>query len=161
GSPARGTPRCSNSRRRRPGLCPIFCGTEATLRHIGSSEFPTHFYARLLRRLCACSDRNAMLDQMTGRLLSQRTIETAIDTILNDVVALHGAEYGDLQLAVGDELVIVAQRGLSAPFLQAFSRVKKESGCACGRAWRLGRTVVVTDVDRDPEYAAFRKDARA
>jgi len=100
-----------------------------------------------------------MLGQLTYRLLSQRTFETAAENLLSDVVALHGAEYGDLQLAVGDELVIVAQRGLSAPFLRTFRRVRKDDGCACGRALRLGKTIVVTDVETDPEYVAFRTDA--
>src|SRR5262249_32481076 len=101
------------------------------------------------------------LEQMTHRLLSQRTFEAAAETLLNDVVALHGAEYGDLQLMIGNELVVVAQRGLSAAFLQAFRRVRRDDGCACGRALRLGRTVVVPDVARDPEYMVFWKDAEA
>lgn len=102
-----------------------------------------------------------MLEQMTQRLQSQRTFEAAVETVLNDVVALHGAEYGDLQLVSGKELVIVAQRGLSGAFLQTFKGVTGKAGCACGRAWRLRRTVVVADVDKDPDYAPFRTDARA
>lgn len=102
-----------------------------------------------------------MLEQMTQRLQSQRSFEAAVETMLNDVVALHGAEYGDLQLVDGDRLVIVAQRGLSAAFLQTFKAVTKDAGCACGRAWRLRRTVVVADVDKDRDYAPFRTDARA
>ena len=58
-----------------------------------------------------------MLEQMTQRLQAQRSFEAAIETLLNDVVALHGAEYGDLQLLAGDDLVIVAQRGLTPAFL--------------------------------------------
>jgi GAF domain-containing protein len=102
-----------------------------------------------------------MLEQMTLRLRSQRSFEAAVEVILNDVVALHGAEFGDLQLLAGDELVIVAQRGLSAPFLRTFRRVHKADGCACGRALRLGETVVITDVTRDAEYAAFLQDAES
>ena len=102
-----------------------------------------------------------MLDQMTQRLQAQRRFETAIETLLNDVVALHGAEYGDLQLLVGDELVLVAHRGLSVPFLRAFRRITRADGCACGRALREGRTIVVADVTRDPDYAAFRAEAQA
>lgn len=102
-----------------------------------------------------------MLEQMTQRLQSQRTFEAAVETVLNDVVALHGAEYGDFQLVNRDRLVIVAQRGLSAAFLQTFKSVPRDAGCACGRAWRLKRTVVVADVDRDRDYAPFRTDARA
>ena len=72
-----------------------------------------------------------MLEQMTQRLEAQRRFDAAIETLLNDVVALHGAEYGDLQLLVGDELVLVAQRGLTAPFLRAFRRITRADGCAC------------------------------
>jgi GAF domain-containing protein len=102
-----------------------------------------------------------MLEQMTQRLQAQRSFEAAVETLLNDVVALHGAEYGDLQLLVGENLFVVAQRGLSAPFLRAFRRVDKADGCACGRALREGRTIVVPDVMQDPEYAAFRCEATA
>ena len=102
-----------------------------------------------------------MLEQMTQRLLARRTFESAAEAVLNDVVALHGAEYGDLQLVVGDELVIVAQRGLSDAFLRAFRRVRKTDGCACGRAWRTGTTVVVADVTKDVDYAGNRGDAAA
>jgi len=102
-----------------------------------------------------------MLEQMTQRLQAQRSFEAAIETLLNDVVALHGAEYGDLQLLVGDDLVVVAHRGLTAPFLRAFRRISKADGCACGRALREGRTVVVADVTKDPDYAAFRGEAAA
>jgi GAF domain-containing protein len=101
-----------------------------------------------------------MLAQMTQRLRQKRTFEGAIQTILDDAVALHGAEYGNVQLPIGDELVIVAQRGLSAPFLEVFRRVKKDDGCACGRALRLGLSVVIPDVDKDAEFAAFRNDAK-
>jgi len=102
-----------------------------------------------------------MLEQMTQRLQAQRSLEAAIETLLNDVVALHGAEYGDLQLLVGDDLVVVAQRGLTAPFLRAFRRITRADGCACGRALREGRTIVVPDVTKDPDYARFRGEAAA
>jgi GAF domain-containing protein len=93
-------------------------------------------------------------------LYAARTFEEAIDTILDDTIALLGAEYGNVQLPIGDELAIVAQRGLTDRFLQAFRRVDKSDGCACGRALRLRQTVVVSDVERDADFAAFLKDAR-
>ena len=102
-----------------------------------------------------------MLEQMTQRMHAQRSFEAAVETLLNDVVALHGAEYGDLQLLVGDDLVVVAQRGLSARFLRTFRRVGKADRCACGRALHAGRTIVVADVMTDPDYAAFRAEAKA
>jgi GAF domain-containing protein len=101
-----------------------------------------------------------LASQMTQRLSLNRTFEGAVQTILDDVIALLGAEYGNVQLSIGDELVIAAQRGLSADFLKAFRRVKKDDGSACGRALRLGEPVIVRDVEQDPEFAAFRPDAK-
>jgi hypothetical protein len=76
---------------------------------------------------------------LSKRLYAARTFEDAVDTILDDTIALLGAEYGDVQLPVGDELVIVAQRGLTQRFLRAFWRVSQSDGSACGRALREGR----------------------
>src|SRR4051812_5988937 len=102
---------------------------------------------------------DTMLEQMTNRLRARKTFESAIDTILDDVIALHGAEFGDVQLPINDELVIVSQRGLTKTFLKAFGRVKKSDGCACGRAFRSGEPVIIRDVEEDDGYTAFRADA--
>jgi GAF domain-containing protein len=102
-----------------------------------------------------------LTSQMTRRLFLCRTFEAAVQTILDDVIALLGAEYGNVQLSIGDELVIAAQRGLSADFLKTFRRVRKDHGSACGRALRLGETVIIRDVENDPEFAKFRPDAVA
>ncbi len=101
-----------------------------------------------------------MLLPLSKRLYAARTFEAAIDTILDDTIALLGAEYGNVQLPIGDELVIVAQRGLTQRFLRAFWRVNKNHGSACGRALRFRKTVVVSDVEKDADFAAFLKDAR-
>jgi GAF domain-containing protein len=93
-------------------------------------------------------------------LYAARIFEEAIDTILDDTIALLGAEYGNVQLPIDDALAIVAQRGLSERFLMAFRRVSKADGCACGRALRHRKTVVVSDVEEDSEFAVFLKDAR-
>ena len=50
-----------------------------------------------------------LASQMTQRLLQSNTFEEAISTILDDVIALLGAEYGNVQLSIGNELVIAAQ----------------------------------------------------
>ncbi len=101
-----------------------------------------------------------MLAQMTQRLRQRNTFEGAIETILDDVIALHGAEYGNIQLPSGGALVIAAQRGLSLSFLNTFRLVRNDDGCACGRALRLGVPVIIADVEIDPEYAVFREDAK-
>ena len=102
-----------------------------------------------------------MLEQMRNRLEGARTFEAAIDTLLRDVIALHGAEFGNVQLPIGTNFVIVAQQGLSAAFLKAFRTVDKDQGCACGRVIRLGIPVMVADVNKDKEYVKFRADAKA
>lgn len=101
-----------------------------------------------------------MLDRMTDRLFRCETFEHAILTILYDSIALLGAEYGTAQLLTGEELVIVAQRGLPKEFLQTFRRVRKGDGSVCGRALLLGESVVVPDVQIDPHFTAFRHVAR-
>jgi GAF domain-containing protein len=97
---------------------------------------------------------------MIQRLLEQTTVEGAIQTILDDVVAMHGAEFGNVQIPIGNELAIVAQRGLSAEFLRTFRRVYSYQGTACGRAMRLGEVVQIADVESDPLFAAYRIDAK-
>ena len=102
-----------------------------------------------------------MLTSLSRRLRTAETFELAIATILEDVVALLGAEYGNIQLPVEDDLVIVAQRGLNEAFLKTFKRVKKDDGSACGRALRLRKSVMINDVEKDAEFATFLADARA
>lgn len=97
-----------------------------------------------------------MLPQMNQRLPASATFEAAIATILADVVALHGAEFGNAQLVHGAKLVMVAAHGLRSPFLLAFREVRTADGCACGRAWQTGEPVIVADVYQDEAYAPFR-----
>ena len=80
--------------------------------------------------------------------------------MLDDTIAMLGAEYGNLQLLAGQELVIVAQRSLSPDFLRIFRRVRKDDGSACGRALLGGKPVVIPDVEKDVEFAIYRNIAR-
>jgi GAF domain-containing protein len=101
-----------------------------------------------------------VLEQLHQRLKACVTFRAAIKTILADMVALHGAEFGNVQLGVGDKLVIVAGHGLRAPFLLAFREVRITDGCACGRAWQTGEQIVVADVNLDKPFAPFAKIAK-
>lgn len=83
-----------------------------------------------------------------------------MQAILDDVIALLGSEYGNVQLPVGDEFAIAAQRGLSAEFLNAFWRVNKDDGSACGRALELRVPVIIPDIEKDDGFAVFRRHAR-
>jgi GAF domain-containing protein len=97
---------------------------------------------------------------MTDRLFRCDTFERAIWTALDDAIALLGAEYGNVQLITGQELVIAAQRGLPTDFLKVFRRVRRGDGSACGRALQLGEPVVIPDVQMDRQFTAFREIAR-
>jgi hypothetical protein len=61
-----------------------------------------------------------MLDAMKKRLLSELTFETATRRILDDAVALNGAEYGTLQLAADDKLLLVYHKGSRGVFWMPF-----------------------------------------
>ncbi len=100
-----------------------------------------------------------LLRHMTWRLVRTRGFEGVVQTILDNVTALLGAEYGNVQLPIGDELAIVAQRGLSANLLKTFWRVKKDDGSACGRALRSGLPVIIPNIEKDDAFAVFRRDA--
>jgi GAF domain-containing protein len=102
-----------------------------------------------------------MLGEMAVRVMSTRTFEDIVQTILDDVIAFYGAQYGNVQLPVGDHLVIAAQRGFDREFLRTFRRVKKDDGCACGRALQLGQSIVIADVKKDPDYAPYYDAAKS
>jgi GAF domain-containing protein len=102
-----------------------------------------------------------MLGEMAARVTSTRTFEETIQIILDDVIAYHGAQYGNVQLPVGDHLVMAAHRGFDPQFLQTFRRVKKDDGCACGRALQLGQSIVIADVDKDPDHAPYNAAAKS
>jgi hypothetical protein len=63
-----------------------------------------------------------MLDPMTKRLRTQRTVEAAVAQILDDGMALNGAEYGTFQLPMGDSLLLVEHRGFTSHFSTCFAR---------------------------------------
>lgn len=99
---------------------------------------------------------------MLSRLNAARGLEAILQVALADVVALHGAEKGNVQLIDGaGRLVIVAHMGFSAAFLQAFQRVPSGAGTVCGRAALERRTVFVREVEDDPEFAPYLPLARA
>src|SRR6185312_2979187 len=101
-----------------------------------------------------------MLEQMEHRLRASKTFEAATNTILDDVMALHGAEHGDLQLCCGGDLIIVAQRMLPLAFVKQFGHIKPGDTSASGRALRSRRSVVIPDVDREPSYKPWLGAAR-
>jgi GAF domain-containing protein len=103
-----------------------------------------------------------MLPQMTGRLLGQNTLAAGLSTILNDAVALHGAEFGNIQLAIDeDTLALVEHRGFDRPSLRSLQRLVKGDSAASARAFAARKPVVIPDLRADPALAPYYHLARA
>jgi len=88
-------------------------------------------------------------------------IGTILQPILTEALTVSRAEKGNIQLfdVASGCLTIEAQHGFDAAFLSAFKSVKAENGCACGRAIRLRKAVVIRDIDLDEEYTPYRQAA--
>ncbi len=99
---------------------------------------------------------------LRDRLYAEQRFEGAVARVLTDAVALQGAEFGNVQIPTGDGvLLIVEQIGFKVPFLQAFKEVRATDGCACGRALRTRKPVVIPDIRADGEFRPFAKIAEA
>jgi GAF domain-containing protein len=101
-----------------------------------------------------------MFEQMAHRLHASGTFEAAVNTILEDVMALHGAEYGNLQLSHAGDLIIVAQRMLPLDFVRQYGHIKPGDTSASGRALQQRASIVIPDVELDPGYSFWRAAAR-
>ena len=99
-----------------------------------------------------------MLPQMTARLLGQNTLAGGLRTILNDVVALHGAEFGNIQLAIDDDtLALIEHRGFDQQSLRSLRRVARDSGAASARAFAARKPVVIPDLSKDRALAPYHQ----
>lgn len=97
---------------------------------------------------------------MLQRLGAAKTLAETIDSGLRDVIALHGAEMGNVQLPGTDgRLVVAAARGLGRAFLKTFERVSIDSGTVCGRAAKLGKPLFIPDVSLDEDFKPYREFA--
>lgn len=100
----------------------------------------------------------AAYDDFKERLTARPTASSALDFALDAAIALHGADFGNIQLLnfTTRALEIRAQRGFDAKFLDTFRSVSIDDPSACGRALRDNRSVVIRDVNADSGYAPFR-----
>lgn len=88
-------------------------------------------------------------------------ISTILGPILTEALTVSRSEKGNIQLfdVASGCLTIEAQHGFDAAFLSTFKSVTAENGCACGRAIRLRKPVVIPDIDLDEAYAPNREAA--
>ena len=86
-----------------------------------------------------------------------------VQGLLNAAITADGASKGNVQLfnPYLDGLQIVAHRGFDKSFLQQFEIVRWDEPTACGRAYRFGQRVVITDIRVDRFYAPYLSIAQA
>lgn len=102
-----------------------------------------------------------LIEPMLQRLRAAPDLRGQLKVALADVIALHGAERGNLQLLdTEDRLVIIEHQGFDARFIAAVGRLALHSGSVCSRAASQVRTVFVPDTETDAEFKPLREIAR-
>jgi GAF domain-containing protein len=98
---------------------------------------------------------------MKERLCKQSGLNSVLNCILADTIALLGGEFGDLQLRRDDGvLVLVAQCRLPKWFVESLGHGAPDDGTVCARAVKAQKTVIVSDVEKDDLFRPFVSFAR-
>ncbi|HUK34211.1 MAG TPA: PAS domain S-box protein, partial [Vicinamibacterales bacterium] len=114
-------------------------------------------------RLVAEADALAKLNEWSARLRGTSDVEAGMRDTLSAVIALLGADKGNVRLLDHDRdvLTIAAHHGFERPFLDHFREVSITDPSACGRALAFGERVAIEDVETDPRFVQLREIARA
>ena len=98
------------------------------------------------------------LCEMSRRLLEATEVPKMLEELLDTVIDLQTADFGNIQLLDSETgvLRIAAHLGFSQHFLDCFASVDSRDDSACGRALRAGTRVIIEDVETDGEYLSFR-----
>lgn len=108
--------------------------------------------------LAAELEMSRALHAIMTAAVAAETVEAAAGLILSGVVELDDAAFGTLHLLDDDQLVLTARYGLDAA-----ASATLDAACgvlSCRRVLRGGRALVIEDVERDAESAAYRETAR-
>jgi hypothetical protein len=128
----------------------------------GPSRRAEHFAASVRFGL-AEPDAMARLHDLTKDLRTIPLLSALLPRVLDGLMSLTGADYGNVQLvdpATG-VLRLVTQAGFGPAFLDYFAVVNGEDASVCGRAARQRAQTVVADVNVDPDFAPHREIAAA
>jgi GAF domain-containing protein len=102
-----------------------------------------------------------LVQHMLSRLKAQPDLPATLHAAVSEVVGLHGAEFGNIQLYGEDGyLWMVGHNGLPVSFIKAAARISPAAGTVCARAWRARKMVVVADVKKDRAFRPFMELAR-
>ena len=101
------------------------------------------------------------LHEFTSRLLATTELQSVLQGVLNESMALQNADFGNIQLVnhKTGALEIVAHKGFQEEFLTHFRSVRGPDDSACGRALQQGRRVIIEDVLTDEAFAPHRQVA--
>jgi two-component system, chemotaxis family, CheB/CheR fusion protein len=102
------------------------------------------------------------LHELTLRLDRTADLHALLVEVLDAIIALHRADFGNIQLFDPSRrmLRLVAQRGFDAAFEARFAEIGALDGTSCGRALDACQRVVIDDIEADPGFAPFREAAR-
>lgn len=114
-------------------------------------------------KLAAETKALARLNEASSRLWQTQDLREGLADMLAATIDLLGADKGTVQLWDTERkaLLIAAQRGFEEDFLALFREVSAADDSACARALRIGKTVIIDDIERDAGFAPFRATARA
>lgn len=89
-------------------------------------------------------------------------LRQTLQDILAEALSVGPAQFGNVQVLnlQQDALEIAVQHGFSAAFLEAFRRVQRTDGCACGRAWQQRRRISIGSVENDAAFQPYVAIAR-
>src|SRR3984957_3053340 len=141
----------------------VIVGASKVARDISERKRAEQALSESEGRLAAEADALAKLNELSTSLWRSRSLSDGLDEILSAIIALLGADKGNIQLldAHGSVLSIVVQRGFEPDFLEFFREVSATDDSACGRALRSGQRIVIEDIETDGPYAPLRAVARA
>jgi PAS domain-containing protein len=122
--------------------------------------------ADLIAVKLALSDELAAMNrlhELSTRLTSVADLSSVLHEVLDAVIELQNADFGDVQLfdAQSQTLTIAAQRGFGPDFLRHFHRVLTDDGPAYAQALNGKRRIIIEDVTLDPSFAPHLAVAEA
>jgi GAF domain-containing protein len=93
--------------------------------------------------------------QLDNRM--SETLNRDLLKILDAVIAVDGAGRGNLQLLNRElgALEIFVQRGFDQSYLDLFRLVRADEPSVCGRALRLKKRIMISDIASDRYYAPY------
>jgi PAS domain S-box-containing protein len=122
--------------------------------------------ADLIAAKLALSDELAVMNrlhELSTRLTSVADLNSLLLEVLDAVIELQNADFGDVQLydAQSETLTISAQRGFGLDFLKHFQAVRADAGSACAEALNRRRRIIIEDVSLDPSFTPHFAAAEA